>query len=413
MAAPAASTAAVFDRLTMGMVRSLEQRAAVVEVRLRVPSHSTAAASDQALAAWQRTQLPPGCTLPADVAAFYRSSDGLRLAWSVLLQGEVVPLGRLHLAPLAELRPLPAQLPPAAAAVADLRRSARDASASGVSSTSASVSVVQSRHGLERDTSGEHTTLRADDGVSAATAATAVQHDATTAPSTTSDATSTPEQPQAVWPQDVPTHDGTPCPAFVLDECLGDGTVVLVLRGKARGEVWFRDHALAWHLLAGSFTEYYRLMTLHLGLPGWQYALTPVGPSRATCEWFNVFAPLRLAIDRNLASTSHAASTAMRHTSGSLERDMRPSEIRTSQTSEARPRPATASGALREESPVASRLNLGKVLRHVNSVTAAGKRSGEEDSGSAGSGSGASHTLAPRPPRASTATTRSLSTKRS
>jgi len=42
-------------------------------------------------------------------------------------------------------------------------------------------------------------------------------------------------------------------------------------------EVWFLDRALRWHYITDSFTSYYRLMIMHLGLPQWQYAFTDIG----------------------------------------------------------------------------------------------------------------------------------------
>lgn len=46
-----------------------------------------------------------------------------------------------------------------------------------------------------------------------------------------------------------------------------------------KSEVWFLDRSLCWHFLTSTFTSYYRLMITNLGLPEWQYAFTPYGPS--------------------------------------------------------------------------------------------------------------------------------------
>lgn len=46
-----------------------------------------------------------------------------------------------------------------------------------------------------------------------------------------------------------------------------------------QSEVWFLDRSLCWHFLTSTFISYYRLMITHLGLPEWQYAFTPYGPS--------------------------------------------------------------------------------------------------------------------------------------
>ena len=42
-------------------------------------------------------------------------------------------------------------------------------------------------------------------------------------------------------------------------------------------EVWFLDRSLQWHFLANSFTNYYRLVISHLGLPQWQLLFTQDG----------------------------------------------------------------------------------------------------------------------------------------
>jgi len=44
-------------------------------------------------------------------------------------------------------------------------------------------------------------------------------------------------------------------------------------------EIWFLDRSLIWSFLAPDFATYYRLMLMHLGLPQWQYAFSPVGLS--------------------------------------------------------------------------------------------------------------------------------------
>jgi hypothetical protein len=49
--------------------------------------------------------------------------------------------------------------------------------------------------------------------------------------------------------------------------------------------------------VANCFTDYFRLMIMHLGIPGWQYAFTKVGLDPQTLQWFRFLAPERLAID--------------------------------------------------------------------------------------------------------------------
>eukprot|EP00961_Rhodomonas_salina_P060682 814668-Rhodomonas_salina.1 len=42
-------------------------------------------------------------------------------------------------------------------------------------------------------------------------------------------------------------------------------------------QVWFQDLGRQWHFVAGSFTDYFRLLIMHLGLPNWHYAFSDVG----------------------------------------------------------------------------------------------------------------------------------------
>ncbi|XP_056128825.1 tubulin polyglutamylase complex subunit 2 isoform X2 [Lampris incognitus] len=85
---------------------------------------------------------------------------------------------------------------------------------------------------------------------------------------------------------------------FELDSCGGNGKVCLVYRSCTQGvvaqqsEMWFLDRSLYWHFLTPTFTSYYRLMITHLGLPEWQYAFTPYGPSPQAKQWASLYQPL-------------------------------------------------------------------------------------------------------------------------
>nr|XP_005990499.1 PREDICTED: tubulin polyglutamylase complex subunit 2-like [Latimeria chalumnae] len=75
----------------------------------------------------------------------------------------------------------------------------------------------------------------------------------------------------------------------------------LLLRARNKiaeeAEIWFLDRALYWHFFASTFTAYYRLMVIHLGLPQWQYTFTKYGVSPQAKQWFNIFKPLTLKMD--------------------------------------------------------------------------------------------------------------------
>ena len=58
-------------------------------------------------------------------------------------------------------------------------------------------------------------------------------------------------------------------------------------KNQTSREIWFLDRSLGWHHLTDSFTKYFRLMIMHLGLPQWQYALTSIGLSPTAKVPFN------------------------------------------------------------------------------------------------------------------------------
>ena len=88
--------------------------------------------------------------------------------------------------------------------------------------------------------------------------------------------------------------------AFHLDATCEMGRVLLLLGTEGpnswkRAQVWFQDGSCALSLLANSFSEYVRLLMLHLGLPGWQYAYTEAGLDPTCRQWLRLMAPDRLA----------------------------------------------------------------------------------------------------------------------
>merc|ERR1712224_64879 len=66
--------------------------------------------------------------------------------------------------------------------------------------------------------------------------------------------------------------------AFDLDaECCNGRVALLYQTSISRPQVWFQDLSCDWHFIANTFTDYFRLMAMHLGIPHWQYAFTEVG----------------------------------------------------------------------------------------------------------------------------------------
>jgi tubulin polyglutamylase complex subunit 2 len=116
-------------------------------------------------------------------------------------------------------------------------------------------------------------------------------------------------------------------PAFDLDSTCAGGRVVFLYRGSGGGggagggggggggggegtssssllsssasgpQVWFQDMSSRLFFIAKTFTDYFRLMVMHLGIPCWQYAFTDVGLDPICRQWFRFLSPERLAID--------------------------------------------------------------------------------------------------------------------
>ncbi|XP_017278426.1 tubulin polyglutamylase complex subunit 2 isoform X2 [Kryptolebias marmoratus] len=216
------------ERLTLGITQILENMPGVVDVRFV----EREPAEKRSLLSWEQKNT---CILPEDLRDFYLTTDGFTLTWSVKLDNECVPLGCMMINSVGRLSPLlqPVSLfsLPNAPSLADL-----DWEESGKES------------GLERAAAAPHFDARSR--------------------------------------------------LFELDSCGGNGKVCLVYKNCTPGvvaqqsEIWFLDRSLCWHFLTATFTAYYRLMITHFGLPEWQYAYTPYGPSPQAKQWASLYQPL-------------------------------------------------------------------------------------------------------------------------
>jgi len=96
---------------------------------------------------------------------------------------------------------------------------------------------------------------------------------------------------------------------FLLDSHPMCGQIVLVYCSRSRDtagqpqvqfdhpEVWLQDNSLRWHFIASTFTQFCRLMVVHLGIVGWPLAFTPEGLSPVTTQWMNIYCKERLILD--------------------------------------------------------------------------------------------------------------------
>uniref|UniRef100_A0A1A7YEG5 Tubulin polyglutamylase complex subunit 2 n=1 Tax=Iconisemion striatum TaxID=60296 RepID=A0A1A7YEG5_9TELE len=223
----------VAERLTLGITRILENMPGVVDVRFA----EREPAEKRSLLSWEQKY---SCILPEDLRDFYLTIDGFTLTWSVKLDDECVPLGCMTINSVGRLCPLlqPVSLfsLPNAPSLADLDW----------------------------------------------------------------EESSTPSELQHV---PAAPHFDARSRIFELDSCGGNGKVCLVYKNCTPGvvvqqsEVWFLDRSLCWHFMTATFTAYYRLMITHLGLPEWQYAYTPYGPSPQAKQWASLYQPLTFSYE--------------------------------------------------------------------------------------------------------------------
>ncbi|KAJ0023577.1 hypothetical protein NQD34_003476 [Periophthalmus magnuspinnatus] len=89
----------VAERLTLGIIRILENMPGVADVRFaeREP------AEKRSLLSWEQKR---ACILPEDLRDFYLTTDGFTLNWNVKLDNESVPLGCMKLNSVSRLSPL-------------------------------------------------------------------------------------------------------------------------------------------------------------------------------------------------------------------------------------------------------------------------------------------------------------------
>lgn len=101
--------------------------------------------------------------------------------------------------------------------------------------------------------------------------------------------------------------------AFDLDSSCQSGKVALLYcQGNDNPQIWFQDLSCKWYFLCKTFSDYFRLLVMHLGLPNWHYSFTEVGLDPASKHWFRLLSPERLAIDLEAARELNAHRRAMR-----------------------------------------------------------------------------------------------------
>ncbi|XP_076233122.1 tubulin polyglutamylase complex subunit 2 [Calliopsis andreniformis] len=201
-----------YENLTLGVVKILESIPHVKNVRIERRN----GCESSAIANWEQRHC---CMLQEDVKNFYASIDGFQLLWNIEIAGEEFPVGRMEVNTLANLKKYSNQKekPPE--------------------------SKQEYCMNLEKTESR------------VTTGSTDMENELS-----------------------ILLHSNSPdCKMFEIAPCFPDSgraKVYLVYRLKSEQEtpsIWLHcEEADRWYHLADSFTNYFRMMLVHLGLPLWQ-----------------------------------------------------------------------------------------------------------------------------------------------
>ncbi|XP_045215779.2 tubulin polyglutamylase complex subunit 2-like isoform X1 [Mercenaria mercenaria] len=247
-------TKSLFEQMNVGVLKYLENKTGVCKLELE-PRRP---ADRPSILAWEQKNT---VFLPEDLKSFYLTSDGFLLTWCVKIENGPVPVGRMYLNSVSKMMKFggPANNTLVNPSLADL-----DADSDAEDETS----------GTEKPTFDSRCKIFELDPCDGYGKVCLVYKENKTAP----DYKKSADIVSKVYTSDYMTYGGT----------------------DPKIEVWFLDRALRWHYIADSFTAYYRLMIMHLGLPQWQYAFTDIGLCQQAKQWFNMYAPLRLELDAEL-----------------------------------------------------------------------------------------------------------------
>jgi hypothetical protein len=88
--------------------------------------------------------------------------------------------------------------------------------------------------------------------------------------------------------------------AFILHDISMHGKICLVyvpsshekMSNAAKSEIQFYSYQTeSWYFISETFTEYFRMQILHLGVQGWQLSYTDIGVPQSTLDWLYFYAP--------------------------------------------------------------------------------------------------------------------------
>lgn len=228
----------IFNELAFGVIDTLEAHPSVGDIKLQ----THVGADDTVLDLWEQQHLP----LPEDLKGFLSIFNGVSLQWDLRFRNEAVRFGMIHINSLDQLQPM---------ALTDLQSSPAHFQKKG--------KVVSCRE------IGYQPVAAFDLDVECKVGKVVLLF---WGPYNTSGETD----------QDSQGGSTGQCPmeAFTMQGLMP--------------EVWLFDLSCRWNFIADSFSAYFRLLILHMGVPQWQTAYTLGCVDPVTQHWLALFCPERL-----------------------------------------------------------------------------------------------------------------------
>ena len=123
----------------------------------------------------------------------------------------------------------------------------------------------------------------------------------------------------------TPNAGKAPLAAFELDATPHGRVALWYFAPGGSPEIWFQDLGAEWNYICSHFTDYFKIMMLHLGLPRWQYVFSAVGLDPDAAQWHRYFAPDCLVVDvkRGLMHRKDRATAALQDDKVTLRADPR------------------------------------------------------------------------------------------
>lgn len=226
-------------------------------------------ASSHELDVWEKKNLP--YQLPEDMKSFYRMFDGFTVSFGVETGSPSnLPVGTMHLCPLKAIKrlPLEGQFP----GIADI--STMTSAAFLLDDSMEDGNIVL----FYRTTADRELCVISSDGLRGKDSKSKVGIG-----------------------KSGSTNSLAAMTASTMKPVVDSGSTVQG-SDKAQGgfenpEIWFQDRSARWHFVSRTFSDFLRVMVVHLGIDGWAMAFAPEGVSPLTRQYMGIFNRERLCLD--------------------------------------------------------------------------------------------------------------------